>query len=104
MITMLYAPVVLLAFSLHWDFGRASGSVFVSLVSAFVIAGNLGILLYRSEKFIEGYGPPKFRTVHEFYASNDEISAYEWIKGNAAGKVILASALVSGRIPKYTSA
>ena len=106
MSTTLFAPLVLLAFSLRLRFRQEYRTVFISIVAALIIVGNLGILAYHSQKFIQKYREKNggFYAAEEFYANDDEISAYNWINTNANKKVILASPLVSGRICKYTDA
>jgi len=101
---VLFAPLVLLAFSLRLPFREEYRPLFLSLVAFVVIVENLGQVAYYSQKFIQGSGALEFHKVHEFYANNDEITAYEWINKYARGRVILASPIVSGRICKYTDA
>ena len=106
MSTTLFAPLVLLAFSLRLRFRQEYRTAFISTVAALVIVGNLGILAYHSQKFVRKYRDKNggFYAAEEFYANDDETSAYNWINTNANQKVILASPIVSGRICKYTDA
>ena len=77
----LFAPLVLLAFSLRLRFRQEYRTVFISIVAALIIVGNLGILAYHSQKFIQKYRDKNggFYAAEEFYANDDEISAYNWI-------------------------
>ena len=95
----LFAPLVVLAFSLRLDLRPLRRGLFLSGVAALLVIGNLGGVAYSSKPFMDG------RDAHKYYATADEIAAMDWLDKNLQpGAVVLALPPVAGRVSKYTSA
>ena len=95
----LFAPLVVLAFSLRLHLRPLRRGLFLSGVAALLVIGNLGGVAYSSKPFMDG------RDAHKYYATADEIAAMDWLDKNLQpGAVVLALPPVAGRVSKYTSA
>ena len=95
----LFAPLVVLAFSLRLHLRPLRRGLFLAGVAALLVIGNLGGVAYSSQQFIGG------RDAHKFYATADEMAALDWLDKNLRpGAVVLALPPVASRISKYTSA
>jgi hypothetical protein len=95
----LFAPLVVLAFSLRLGLRPLRRWLFLAGVAALLVVGNLGGVAYSSQPFIGG------RDAHKFCATADEMAALDWLDRNLRpGAVVLALPPVAGRVSKYTSA
>jgi hypothetical protein len=95
----LFAPLVMLAFSLRVRLRPLHRGLFLSGMAALLVIGNLGGLAYSSQPFTGG------RDASKYYATSDEVAALDWLDKNLRpGAVVLALPPVASRISKYTSA